>query len=269
MTRPSHSIILLGAAFVAAPTIEPARGQYNVLDVVAPAPAAVIAEAGDDDPQVAAIRSQFEPMLKAELSFANRVCRWSDEQRVKAIAAARAWLQEFAREYAKNNGRAQAQMMVFVAGNGGGGFAAGGNQDESVEKKVARAVCESMTDEQRTAYAAEAEKRHEFRKQAAIENLVAQLDQRLELTSTQREKLTESLSSRWKDDWAPPLEIFVQMANYIPAVPDEAVLPHLTAEQKALWQTVQRISVRGVQFGGGVFGGGNEMIDDIDLNEGQ
>jgi hypothetical protein len=225
----------------------------------------LVAAPPDNDAQLAAIRNQFQPLLASELSFANRVCQWTAEERVAAIAAAQEWLTSFAAEYAKNNGARNRGFMI-MAGNM---VMPQGENNLDAEGKLAEALQEKMTDEHRAAYVAERAERVAFRRDATIENIVSQMDQRLGLTADQRRSISKSLRDKWSDDWSPPLELFVQMSEYAPAFPDELVMQFLNPAQTQQWQRVQRISARGVNFGGGMLGGNVQPINDVDLNEGQ
>ena len=268
------TISFLAVAFVLPGASSDAFGQARAVPALviefAPAQAAiqwVVGNAdGDENPQAAAMRAQFEPLVKIQLSFANRVCRWTKEQRVAAIAAANAWLDEYARESAKNNNRQQfAGAIMFINGDGPRGAGAA----PPVEKKLQEKLQGAMTEEQRAEYDAQRAKRDAFRTEAAIDNIVAQMDRLLSLTPEQRRKVRDSLHESWKDNWGPQLEVFIHMTEYAPAFPDENVLPHLTPAQRDVWRGVQRISVQGVNFGGGGLGGNVPPIDDVDLREGQ
>lgn len=263
----------------AAPAVDPADAiRAQIIDRGAPIPPTAAEEAAEEateeaaeegpeenDPQLVAIRQQFEPLMKTELSFANRVCQWTDAERIAAIAAAKSWQRDFAREFLKNGGQRNRGMMI-VAGNQ---VVQRGNQGPQPEKSLADALQSKMTDEQRAAYEAERTKRDAFRAGATIDNLVAKMDQKLELTPQQRRQIRESLREDWSEDWAPPLELFVQMAEYSPAFPDEKIVQFLTPEQRALWQRVRKLQVQGGFFGGNMFGNEVPPINDVDLNEGQ
>jgi hypothetical protein len=223
-------------------------------------------DAKDDDPRVVALRAQMEPLLKTELSFANRVCQWTDEQRIKSIGVAKAWLSDFARGNARNNAQLNGGFVIFAGGGRGGGA---NNDVANSKSELAHALQNAMTGEQLADYQAERKKRNDFHTDATIANIVAQMDQRLQLTVDQRRKISESLRQKWRDEWAPPIQLFVQLPQYAPAFPDEHVLGHLSPEQRLAWQQVQKISARGMAFGEGMFGGRNEPIDDIDLTENQ
>lgn len=214
----------------------------------------------DDNPQTAALRAQIEPIVKVELSFANRACGWTKDERVAAAGAAKVWIRDFARAHLRDNGLRNRLMIVR-----GNGAIVGPNQQSDVEKELVAALVKQMTDAQRTAYEAERAKRAELRRDASIENIVSLLDDRLDLTPEQRGLVSQSLREKWSDDWAPSLEMFVHLPDYVPAVPDGLIEPHLTPQQRVLWQGVQKISARGIIFGGGMFGDAVPPIDDIEL----
>jgi hypothetical protein len=234
--------------------------------IAAPFPAPVAAGGdADEDARLAPIRAQYEPLLKSELSFANRICGWSDEQRRAAIKEGVAWLTEFARKQIADQNPVRAGMLAFVGLGRPKRVAA--DPAAEAEQQIAELIARQLTDEQRASYKAEHDKREAFRKQAVIDNLIAKLDEKLDLTAQQRRKLSTTLEARWNEDWAPQLEIFVHMGEYVPQIPDEYVIPHLTAEQKKLWNGLQKVSFgRGVNFGQDLFPGG---VGDIDLSEAQ
>jgi len=239
------------------------------VEVMAPAPAPhqlqlnLVQPAADAD-QLEPFLAQFRPVLRTELSLANRVCKFTDEQRTAAIAAGKAWLHDFVRDYVKNQGQA-AQGVVFL-----GGMRRNANADprRSIEEGVAAAVKKIVTAEQYAAYEAELAHRRDFYKQAAVENLVAMIDQRLLLSAKQRKAIAKSLTSNWDDVWAPQIESLTHMGNYLPAIPDERVTPHLSDQQITLWQGIQKVSF-GHHFAANVqWIDGGQIIDDIDLDEG-
>ena len=207
-------------------------------------------------------RAQFEPLLKVELSFVNRVCKLSDEQRRKLIDKSNAWLDKFIRDYAKQGG--QPQMV--------GAFMAGGRQQaadprESIQAGVEKLVKAELPKEQAEVYVEESKKRVEFAKKVAVDNLVTRIDKELILSPEQREKLTQSLTEHWDKNWAPQLEMFMHGMDMWPNVPDQWIRPHLTAAQHVAWGRLNKNQHGHVFFGGmGVEG---QVIDDIDLKEGQ
>jgi hypothetical protein len=235
------------------------------IDVAFPA-AAVEAPGGevDEDARLAPIRAQYEPLLKSGLSFANRVCGFSDEQRQQAIAAGVKWLDEFARGQVAGNQNQRGGLLVF--------WAAAQPQRPAdpvvaAESQIADVVRSVLTDDQKREYESQLAQRAAFGRQAIIDNLIAKMDEHMDLSVEQREKLTKTLLARWDENWAPPLETFVQMSQYMPAIPDEFVTPHLSDEQKRIWSGLQKVSFGRENFGMmDVFGGG-AVIDDIILKD--
>jgi hypothetical protein len=266
-------LALIWCAFVVAAAQGAARAQGQAapvipIDIVVVNPAAAPGNAGpdaDESPQALAVRRQFEPHIKAELSLANRACQWTADERGKAIKAAVDFLRGYSREAVNQNGAMNQGMMLFV-GEAPRGLA---DPHAAFDAKLGVVLLKQMTDKQREAYQHEREKRDAFVTEAVIDNIVAQMDERLELAPDQRRRIIAALRENWKDAWTPPLQLFVQMPQYVAAAPDEHVLPLLTPEQRLVWQGVQKISARGVDFGGGIFGGREPVMTDIDLAEGQ
>lgn len=232
----------------------------DVSDVVAePVPVADFVA----DPQQQQFRAQFEPMLKVELSFANRVCKLTDEERRTLISKSNTWLDEYARDFAKRGGQFQNGQVWFRNGVRGGRA----NQDprESIQAGVKKLVEAHLPKEKSALYEDEFRKRSEFQQKAAVQNLVAQMDLELLLSPKQRERLTESLSSNWHKNWAPQAEMFIHTTNAWPNVPDQHVRPILTPAQQAVWDRLNKVS--GQMFFGNAFGMEGQVIDDIDLKE--
>ncbi|MCI0332198.1 MAG: hypothetical protein L0228_03105 [Planctomycetes bacterium] len=204
-------------------------------------------------------RGQFEPMLKVELSFANRACKLTDDERRTLITKSNAWLTKFIADYAKQGGQPQ-QHIWF-----GGGRQQPADPRTSIEEGVAKIVTAELPKEKAAVYADECKKRSEFSQKMAVDNLVVRIDKELVLSPEQREKLTKSLSEHWDKSWAPQLEMFMHGMDIWPNVPDQWIRPHLTAAQQVAWGRLNKQS--GHMFFGG-FGMEGQVIDDIDLKEG-
>jgi hypothetical protein len=211
-----------------------------------------------------ALRNQFEPLLKAELSFANRACQWTAEERTRAIAAGKICLGAFLDAHAQQNGQLLNRQIFIAAGDAP---VAAVDPSGRFYETLTDVLHMQMSDEQRERYDAERAARAAFRAEASIENIVLLIDQRLDLSPDQRDKIAAALKANWKPEWAPPMQFLIQMGNFIPAVPPEHVVPFLTNEQVRTWRGVQKVSARGNLLGHGLFGGGEQPINDIDLNE--
>jgi hypothetical protein len=208
------------------------------------------------------LRAQLEPMLKVELSFVNRVCKLSDEQRHVVITKSKEWLTTFLKDYAKNGGQQQMQGVWF----GGGPQPQAADPRDSIQKGVGKIVETELSKEQVAAYSKECKKRIEFEKRISVDNLVAKIDKELILSPEQREKITKSLNEHWDEKWAPQVEMFMHGMDMWPNVPDQWVRPHLTATQQVAWGRIGRN--QGNHFFGGM-GVNGQVIDDIDLDEGE
>jgi hypothetical protein len=120
--------------------------------------------------------------------------------------------------------------------------------------------------EQAALYAEESKKRAEFVKGTFVTNLVTRIDNELILNPEQNDKITKSLSEHWDKSWQPQLEMFVHGMDMWPNVPDQWIRPHLSATQQIAWGRVNK--QHGNMFFGG-FPADGQVIDDIDLKEGQ
>jgi hypothetical protein len=205
-------------------------------------------------------RAQFEPALKVELSFVNRVCKLSDDERRILIVKSNDWLDKFVADYAKQGNQPQMARGWF------GGVQPAADPRESIRAGVAKLVKAELPKEQAEKYAEESKKRAEFHKQAFIEDLVTRIDNELMLTPEQCEKITRSLTEHWDKKWYPQFEMLVNGMQIWPAVPDQWIRPHLSREQQIAWGRLNKQN-------GNVFFGGfpveGQVIDDIDLKEGQ
>jgi hypothetical protein len=207
-------------------------------------------------------RAQFEPLVKVELSFVNRVCKLDDKQRLNLIGKSNAWLDKYIATYAKQGGQPQ-PAGVWMAGNG----RQAADPRDAVQAGIGKLVKSELSQEQAALYAEESKKRAEFVKATFVENLVTRIDSELILTPDQRDKIKQSLSQHWDKSWQPQLEMFVHGMDMWPNVPDQWIRPHLSAVQQVSWGKRNRQQFGNVFFGG--FPVEGQVIDDIDLKEGQ
>lgn len=263
--RRSDILICVGCALalVAAACSQSIQAQRFDLIQIAPQPNAAAQNALRQQ-----IRKMLEPMLKVELSFVNRVAKPSDAERRALVAAAVKWLDQFTDEFAKKQDRNEQQMWL----QGVQRVVVGGPRNtedprETIERGVAKLVAETLPAEKAAVYEKQAAQRAEFERDAAVANLVEQLDEKLILAPEQRQRITSSLTEHWDQKWAPQIESFALGRNYFLPVPKQWVRPELTAAQRTVFDRLNNSSRR-VIFGGLPFGGlGKEFIDDIDLTE--
>ena len=240
------------------PAMDAAAGEDagSLIDVL------VGALAEDADPNVANLERQllpqFQPLLKAELAFVQRVCRLNKEQRDEITKASEQRLRVAVKEYAiaqnnRNQGRARVRAQVLP------------DPRKLVQQQLAKLAKQKLSAEQVEAYQQECDKRNAHRKRAAVLSLVAKLDEELVLSVEQRSKLIESLSSNWQDAWGQSMEMLINNNQYLPSIPDQHVTPVLNETQKTVWRGAQKHGH--VHMGGFGLAPAMVMIDDGDLVE--
>jgi len=208
--------------------------------------------------QVQQFVQQFRPMVRTEYYFIRNVCDLTKDQRKEVAREGEHAVLAAARRFAEE----QQKMMR-------GGWRPGTEQPDPhrlLEEVLTKTVPPLLTSAQAVRYKEELEKRAASRKQAALDNLVAKLDQDLVLDSDQREKISSSLSSHWNDAWCQSLQMLMNIENFFPNVPDNLIVPFLTEHQRSSWQ---RIPKNQNVFFGFAFNGmaENDPLDDPELAE--
>ena len=178
---------------------------------------------------------QYRPMLMTELNFIRQMCDLKAEQRPKIKAAGEASVKEVVRRLAEQQGRAM-RGVNFVERE-----AAPADPRKFIRDALAKVLKETLTEEQMAKYTEEATKRTALRKRAAIHSAVALLDGTLCLTAEQRDKITESITTNWQDNWEQWLMLSMYGGQYFPTIPDQHVTTHLNAEQKSVWSGLQKM----------------------------
>ena len=192
------------------------------------APAAPAEAAGADDTQADELLHKFRPLLMAELNFVREVCDPTPEQYRAIKDESERNLKAVARKHAE----LQKRMMRR------GGVQMGNASPEPhklIRDSLTKTVKLTLNDEQLARYQAELDQRTKSRREAAIHNLVARLDQDLVLSSEQREKVAESLLAHWNETWTQQIEQMVSGNQTYPNVPDRYVVPILTPPQRKIW----------------------------------
>ena len=196
-----------------------------------------------NDPQVQQFiphfTQQFRPALLAELNFIRQTCDLVPAQRPKIKAVGEEALAEAV--------RAMAQQQVRQDGN-----VVQRDGRRIIRDALAKVLKETLTPEQMEKYTDEATRRAALRKKAAILNVVARLDSTMCLTQEQRQKITESISSAWQEKWEQWLVMSVYGDQYVPIIPDNLLVGHLNADQKAVWTGLQKVDFT-------FWGGGGEV----------
>jgi hypothetical protein len=214
------------------------------------------------------MHKQLEPMLKTEISFAARAAELKDDERRALIIAAKKWFDGFVTDFVKNQDPNQQQMLL----QGGQMMWFGGPQRKIVDPREAirsglqKVATSTLSKEKAQAYADESKKREEFIRKVGIDNLVARIDEKVDLSADQRKKITESLTAQTDKAKQPQLEIFaMNNGNMWPGASKEAVLPELTAAQKTVFGRLNSAAGQAF-FGGNMFNIQGAQIDDVDLD---
>lgn len=208
------------------------REEAVVRGMIAIAPA----NAAANEAQVDAMAQQLRPYLRAELYLVREVCDISDDQYRQLAEAGDAALRDVARPLAGNG-------VVLRSDNPSAG------PDELIQKELAGALDEFLSAEQLAAYQTEFDARTEDRKQVAIRNLVAFIDQKVLLSDDQREAMAQSFEENWDESWYRALELFRFGDQYLPKLPDHCILPVLDETQKQIWQARMQ-GTQTIHFGG-------------------
>ena len=209
----------------------------------------------DIDAQFDAMTQQFvqqlHPILKSELGFVRLICSdLTPEQRAKIRKPAEAALKDAAKQLAKHQNQMQRGMAMRNNPTEG---------SKQIREAIHKAMKDTLTEPQYARYEEEATLKIATRKQTAISNLISRLDGQLYLTVDQRERISDSLTSKWQDGWEKWLAMMNMYGDrYFPTIPDQCVTPFLNTEQKLVWQSVQKVDF-GAWWGGG---GAMENLDD-------
>ncbi|MDB5345907.1 MAG: hypothetical protein JWP89_4284 [Schlesneria sp.] len=187
---------------------------------------------------------QFKPMLWTELNFIRQTCDLTPEQRPKVKAAGDAALAEAVRKMAELQGGRNAGRA--------------GQQPEPrkmIRAALKQALQETLSPEAMEKFADELNLRAERRKQAAILSALSRLDSAMCLTAEQREVIEASITGGWKEQWEQWLVLAIYGDQYFPIIPDALVVAHLNADQKAVWDGLQKVDF-------GYWGGGAQVEED-------
>jgi hypothetical protein len=210
-------------------------------------------------------RTRLEPMLKTELSFANRAAGLNDDERRALVVASKKWFDDFVVDFVKNLDPNQRQMWLQGM-RAIGGQVADEDPRVSIQHGVAELVAATLPEEKVVAYETEAGKRSAFFRNVIVQNLVDMIDAKVVLSPDQRQKISASLNSHWDPSWVPQLEMFALGNDMWPNVPDQWILPELTPLQRGVLSALNRPSGQ-IFVGNAVFGAEIGEIDDIDLND--
>jgi hypothetical protein len=211
---------------------------------------------GDPNPEVL---QRYRPMLWAEYHLVRLVCGLSPEQ-CKAIA------RDAEHAFQEAVAKVGIQHMRIIRNNRAGARPRH-EPDDSIHEGLDRAIRAHLTPDQAKKYQAELDRRAASRKQAAIDNIAARLDEVLVLTPEQRDKLRDSLTKNWQEDWSFSPEMLLFNAHIFPMIPDKFVVPFLNESQKSIWRGLTKYGSHPVGFGFSFLNGVDHQAEDNALRE--
>jgi len=223
---------------------------------------AVVFANANMNPMIQQWTQQGRPIVRAELLFVRHICNLTPEQLRPISRETDQTLKDVAKKMVddQQNGR-----LIRMRGQANTTPDAG----KLLQEGLALVIKKHLAPEQYARYRSEFEKRSANRKQAALSFLVDVLDRDLVLSSQQREKVTESLSSHWDDGWCMYMEYILYGNQFYPTTLDQYVTPLLNDNQKKVWQGVQK--VQGFWGFGNMMGGmindGDPLLRELGLEE--
>jgi hypothetical protein len=209
--------------------------------LAAPLVAVEIAE-GDDE---AAVRQAFDDCVAAaqvgmhvNLWFVRIVCDTTPEQQQQLLAAATQALHEAAQTYAEQQVREQ---RLRIAGRFAGRRSDNQvNVADDVNKALARAIADTLSEEQIAAYRLEDHKRRAQKLRAAADLVVTELDEQLRLSEEQRAQIRERLLTYALAELTDLHQLMQSDRHVFSAIKAEHVLPYLDQQQALAFQYLQQ-----------------------------
>lgn len=235
-----------------------AKGKAVVRARVIAKRAIAVQVAGIPNDQVQQYVQLLRPMERAEYYFIRNVCGLDKAQRKRVAKEGERALRIAARRFLEE----QQKLMR-------GGWRPGVQQPDPQQilaDVLGKSVPPLLSSDQAARYKDELDRRVASRKQVALDNLVAKLDQDLVLSAEQREKIGGALASNWNAAWGQSLQMLMNIEHFFPDIPDKLIAPFLTENQKAAWRRIPRN--QNVFFGMAFNGQAeNDPLDDVELVE--
>jgi len=215
--------------------------------------------AGGVNPQLA---QQYRPMLWAEYHLARDVCDLSPDQCQAVARAAEHAFQEAVEnpgEYRRQIARNRNGVLTVVN--------RGERPEDTIRAGLVKAVKDHLNPEQAAKYQEELDKRIVNRRRITVDNITAEIDKSLVLTTDQRGKIRSSLAANWEDDWCPSPESLLFNSQWLPQIPDRLIVPLLNEPQQSIWRGLNKyhggnFSIFGF-MGNNMMNGGDSPEDEI------
>jgi len=178
----------------------------------------------------------YRPLLLGEYKRVCKVCDPTRDQRKAMARAGESIINSLANQYASRGTRLVVAGRSIII-----------SPQKVIEDGLALAVKIHLREDQSARYAVELEARSLERKEAAIEQIVAELDQDLCLSAGQREQVRSVLASHWDDSWIAFVDnAGMAMRSYYPSV-SRHVAPLLSSSQNSAWVLGHRTRISPVR----------------------
>ncbi len=216
-------------------------------------------------PMVQQFANQARPLLRAEIMFARTACQLNQEELRRVNQDAQKMLDDVVTKLVD----AQFQPRPRVNFGPAAAAQAPNNPDahQLLQDGVSAVMKKHLTAAQWSVYEKERGKRDENRKRMTIRYMVDAIDRELYLSPEQRDRIEDSLKTKWDSNWTLYLENHLYGNRFYPMTIDGLVTPVLSEAQKKVWQGVQKV---GVYWGfAGMLGGFANDIDGLEVELGE
>jgi cation transport regulator ChaC len=171
--------------------------------------------------------------VKVEKAFLRRACKLTEEQEKTLESFDQKWIKKNVK--VPGNQMVNGVMMGFNEGQSSSGAAR-----KAAFKAISKVMVPLLDAEQKTAFDTEVAARDEFERQVRLDALLLLLDEKLYLREEQREELRKVLSKGAVANIDP--YNYMMNSNYLPTLPDSAIMKVLDAEQKKVYAAIQKVS---------------------------
>jgi len=182
--------------------------------------------------------TQMRPILRFEYQLMRTVCEPSIEERKPIAHAGELALREAVsafvdRQLGQQSARVKTQTIDYR---------------KIIQDGLLEAVRLNLTDEVYQRYRQELSIRAEDYRNGAVLRFVTKIDEKLLLTSDQRERIMAVLRQDWNDE----LNLNSAYLNieyaYFPLIPEKDFLPVLSEVQKSVWNSLQKVWLAPIPF---------------------
>jgi hypothetical protein len=192
-------------------------------------------------PESAISEDSLARYLHLELAFLRRAVPLTGEQEAALTELTLSKL-----EGAREQRLSSASTADVGSTAGKPSLAAGPLRQRQLERLLAKAIDQLLSDEQRVKYLRERQARQSFDRDVAIAGLLFLLNQKLSLSANQRQAIAEVFRG-WPELLSLDLRPYQADSNYLPLFPDELIVAHLDEAQRRILSATPRIRLEAEQ----------------------